>query len=231
MRLRGVQNSGESSTAMAPEHFRRFIHEQSDDVVRLQTPNIATSLNGSMAAMSMTPDGIRAVFPQQYMVPFGTIVEPHHYWNFGAQYPVGLHGPSQKYSSSQAPEDDSISGLSPGVIAQGSYLHPSWYPHYNHEQAQSPLSAQSSSTGQPSHSLPYHVLPQTMGHFAYPTAGIPYGQHHMGAYAYQTPEGGQVAHGVQQPATGYSQSCEERKSGTSPSNPTGRFEEQAPTSH
>jgi hypothetical protein len=207
-----------------------MVHEQSDEVVRLQTPNIAAGLNGGLAAMSMTSDGVRAVYPQQYMVPFGTMIEPHHYWNFSAQYPMGLHGPSQKYSGSHAPEDDPIPGLSPGVIAQGSYPHPGWYPHYNHEQAQSSASAPSSSTGQHAHSVPYQIFPQTMGHFAYPTAGIPYGQYHMGAYAYQTPEGGQAAHGVQQPASAYPQGCEERRSGNSPSAPTGRFEEQAPTS-
>jgi hypothetical protein len=213
-----------------------MIHEQSDDIVRFQAPNIAASLNGGMAAMSMTPDGVRAVFPpQQYMVPFGTVVEPHHYWNFGAQYPMGLHGPSQKYSNGHhVPEEDSIHGLSPGVIAQGSYPHPGWYPHYNHEQAQPPAPAPTNSTGQHAHNVPYQVFPQAMGHFAYPATGIPYGQyHHMGAYAYQSPEGGQVVHGVhgvQQPITGYPQVCEERRPGNSPSIPGGRFEEQVPTS-
>jgi hypothetical protein len=229
MHLRGVQASGDSSSTI-PVHFRRMVHEQTDDLVRLQGPSITTSLNGDMAAMSMASDGVRAVFPQQYMVPYGTMVEPHHYWNFGNQCPMNLHGPSQKYPGSHAPEDDPVPGISAGMIAQGSYPHPGWYPHYNHEQAQSPAPAPSGSSGQHTHSIPYQIFPQTMGHFAYPPAGIPYGQYHMGAYAYQTPQGAQVAHGVQQPASGYPQVCEERRAGNNSSVNAGRFEEQVPVS-
>jgi hypothetical protein len=227
MHLRGVHNSEDSGSTI-PGHFRRIVHEQAEDLVRLQTPSIAASLNGDMAAVSMTSDGVRAVFPQQYVVPYGTMVEPHHYWNFGTQYPMSVHAPSQKYPGNHAPEDDSIPGLSPGVIAQGSYPHPGWYPHYNHEQAQSPASAPSGSSGQHPHGVPYQIFPQTMGHFAYPTAGIPYGQYHMGAYTY--PQNAQVTHGIQQPASGYPPVCEERRPGNSSSAATGRFEEQTPVS-
>jgi hypothetical protein len=207
-------------------------HEHADGFSPMQAPGMTNSLNGAMAAMSMTPDGVRPFYPQQYMVPYGAMMDPH-YWNFGAQYPMGLHGAAQKYSGTHAQhgtEDEAMSGISPNTraIAQGAYP-PPWYPQYAPEHAQvAPVPA--APVGQPGHAVPYQLYsPAAMGHYAYPAAALPYSPYPAAGFAYQNSDNSQAQHAVQQAVPPY-QYEEDRRHGNSPSNTASRFEEQSPAS-